>query len=152
VAVSSSPVSKSLKKCWDAGQIMLRPLNRLRPYHHLVLVVKFWARVYGGFNKTRQRNTCQLKLFLKKSSFTGFVYYLPVRQQSLWCWCDVFSSNYWCSFSESVIPLRPASLTHKDSQRHKITYNMRPIGRKELLIDLKIFFGTISCSCDFFHQ
>ena len=120
---------------------MLRSFNRLRPYHHLVLVVKFWARVYGGLNKLRHRNTGLVSFFLKKSSFTGFLYYLPVRQQSLWCWCDVFSSNYWCSFSDSMIllPLRPASLTHKDSQRRKVTYNMCPIGRKEWSIDLKIF-------------
>ena len=133
---------------------MLRSLNRLRPYHHLVLVVKFWAWVYGGLNKTRQRNTGRWKFFKKISSFTGFVYYLPVRQQSLWCWCDVFSSNYWCLVSDSMIllPLRPASLTHKDSKRCKITYNMCPIGRKEWSIDLKIILVQYPVHVIFFLQ
>ena len=30
-----------------------------------------------------------------------------------------------------LLPLRPASLTHKNLQRRKIIHGMRPIGRKE---------------------
>ena len=36
-------------------------------------------------------------------------------------------------------PLRPASMTHKNTQRRKIIHGMRPVGRKERSIDLKIF-------------
>ena len=38
-----------------------------------------------------------------------------------------------------LLPLHPGSLTHKNSQRHEITCGMRPIGRKDQLIDLKMF-------------
>ena len=30
-----------------------------------------------------------------------------------------------------VLPLRPASLTHKNPQRHKVLCGMRPLGRKD---------------------
>ena len=39
-----------------------------------------------------------------------------------------------------LLPLRPASLTHKNPQGHKIIHGMRPVGRKERSIDLKILF------------
>ena len=130
----SQNLSKNVEILTNNAQIII---NRLGPYHSS-FGFKFWARVYGGLNKTRQRNTGQLN-FLN----FFFYYYLPVRQQSLWCWCDVFSSNYWCSFRDSMIllPLRPASLTYKDSERCKIAYNMRPIGSKEWSTDLKIFLA-----------
>ena len=38
-----------------------------------------------------------------------------------------------------LLPLRPASLTHKNPQRRKIIHGMRPAGRKERSNDLKIF-------------
>ena len=31
----------------------------------------------------------------------------------------------------NLFPLHPASLTHKNLQRHKVIHGMRPIGRKE---------------------
>ena len=37
------------------------------------------------------------------------------------------------------LPLPPASLTHRNPQRRKIIYGMRPVGRKNRLIDLKMF-------------
>ena len=46
-----------------------------------------------------------------------------------------------------LLPLRPASLTHKNPQRHKIIHGMRPVGCKEWSIWR--FFGRISCLCDF---
>ena len=39
-----------------------------------------------------------------------------------------------------LLPLRPASLKHKNSPRCKIIHGMRAIGRKERFIDLKIFW------------
>ena len=46
------------------------------------------------------------------------------------------------SFYNGVIllPLRPASLTQKNRQRRKIFRGMRPVGRMERSIDLKIFW------------
>ena len=38
-----------------------------------------------------------------------------------------------------MLPLRPASQTHKDPQRRKIIREMRPVGRRERSIELKIF-------------
>ena len=38
------------------------------------------------------------------------------------------------------LPLHPGSQTHKNPQRHKIIHEMRPVGHKERLIDLKIFW------------
>ena len=38
-----------------------------------------------------------------------------------------------------LLPLRPASLTHKSPQRRKIIHCMRPVGRKDRSIDLKMF-------------
>ena len=37
-----------------------------------------------------------------------------------------------------LLPLRPASPMHKNPQRHKMIHGMRPVGRKERSIDLKI--------------
>ena len=42
-----------------------------------------------------------------------------------------------------LLPLRPASLTHKNPKRLKIIHGMRPVGRKERSIDLKIFWSKI---------
>ena len=42
--------------------------------------------------------------------------------------------------SAILLPLCPASLTHKNPQRRKIICGMRPVGRKDRLIDLKTFF------------
>ena len=42
--------------------------------------------------------------------------------------------------SAILLPLCPASLTHKNPQRRKIICGMRPVGRKDRLIDLKKFF------------
>ena len=39
-----------------------------------------------------------------------------------------------------LLPLCPASLTHKNPQRRKIISGMRPVERKDRLIDLKKFF------------
>ena len=41
-----------------------------------------------------------------------------------------------------LLPLRPESLTYKNSQIRKIIYGMHPVGRsrKDRVIDLKIFF------------
>ena len=39
-----------------------------------------------------------------------------------------------------LLPLRPASVMHKNPQRHKIIHGMRPVGCKERWIDLKIPF------------
>ena len=36
-----------------------------------------------------------------------------------------------------LLPQRPATLTHKNPQRRKIICGMRPVGRKDRLIDLK---------------
>ena len=38
-----------------------------------------------------------------------------------------------------LLPLRPASLMHKNPQRHKIMCGMHPVGHKDQLIDLKMF-------------
>ena len=48
-----------------------------------------------------------------------------------------------------LLPLRPASLTHKNTQRCKIICGMRPIWGKDWLIDPKMIFCRISCFCDF---
>ena len=50
-----------------------------------------------------------------------------------------------------LLPLRSASLSHKNSPKMpKKIHEMRPVGRKERLIDLKIFLvELLSCSCDF---
>ena len=37
-----------------------------------------------------------------------------------------------------LLPLRPASLTHKNPQRSKIIHGMRPIGYKDQSIDRSI--------------
>ena len=42
-----------------------------------------------------------------------------------------------------LLPLRPVSLTPKNPQRGKIIHEMRPIRRKERLIDLKLFWWNI---------
>ena len=34
-----------------------------------------------------------------------------------------------------LLPLRPASLKHKNPQRHKIIHGMSPVGCKEITID-----------------
>ena len=34
-----------------------------------------------------------------------------------------------------LLPLRPASLTHKNHQRRKIIYGIRPVGRKDRSIE-----------------
>ena len=47
-----------------------------------------------------------------------------------------------------LLPLGPASLTHKNPQRRKIIHGMRPAGHKERSIDLKMF-GRISRSLYF---
>ena len=47
------------------------------------------------------------------------------------------------SFSVILLPLRPASLTHKNPPKRKIIHGMRSVGRKEQSIDLKIFWKNI---------
>ena len=42
-----------------------------------------------------------------------------------------------------LLRLRPASLMHKNPQRHKIIHGMHPVKRKDRLIDLKMFSQTI---------
>ena len=42
-----------------------------------------------------------------------------------------------------LVALRPASLTHKNPQRHKIIHGMRPAGRKDRSIDLNICICSI---------
>ena len=42
-----------------------------------------------------------------------------------------------------LLPLRPASLTHENTQRRKIIHDMRPVGRKERSMNLKIFLWNI---------
>ena len=39
-----------------------------------------------------------------------------------------------------LLALRPASLTHKNPKRRKIICGMGPVGRKDRLINLKMFF------------
>ena len=39
-----------------------------------------------------------------------------------------------------LLPLRPASLIHLNSQRHQIIHGTHPVGRKEGSIDLKTFW------------
>ena len=39
-----------------------------------------------------------------------------------------------------LLPLRPASLTRKNPKRRKIICGMGPVGRKDRLINLKMFF------------
>ena len=53
------------------------------------------------------------------------------------------------AISVILLPLCPASLTHKNPQRCKIIHRMRPIGRKHRLNDLNIFFVEISCLLNF---
>ena len=43
-------------------------------------------------------------------------------------------------FTVILLPLCPAYLMHKNPQRRKTIHGMRPVGRKERLIDLKIFW------------
>ena len=38
-----------------------------------------------------------------------------------------------------LFPLHPASLMHKNPQRHKIIHGIRPVGRKDRSIDLNPF-------------
>ena len=53
-----------------------------------------------------------------------------------------FFVAYESSWGSSVIllPLQPTSLKHKNPQRRKIIHGMLPIGSKEWLTDLKIFW------------
>ena len=44
-----------------------------------------------------------------------------------------------------LLPLRPASLTHKNPVRREIILGMRPVGRKDRSIDPFVFV-EISCS------
>jgi len=44
------------------------------------------------------------------------------------------------------LPLRPAPLTHEIPQRREIICGMRPLRRKDRLIDLKMFFVEYSVS------
>ena len=53
------------------------------------------------------------------------------------------------AISVILLPLRPASLMHKNPQRCKIIHRMRPIGRKHRLIDLNMFLVEISCLLNF---
>ena len=39
-----------------------------------------------------------------------------------------------------LLPLCPASVIHKNLQRRKVICGMRPVGCKDRLIDLKMFF------------
>ena len=39
-----------------------------------------------------------------------------------------------------LLPQRPASLTHENPKRRKIICVMGPVGRKDRLINLKMFF------------
>ena len=46
---------------------------------------------------------------------------------------------YWlCSQPVILLPLRPASLTHKNPQRHKIIHGMHPVGCEDQPIDLNM--------------
>ena len=42
-----------------------------------------------------------------------------------------------------LLPLRTVSLTHKNPQRHKIFCGMHPVGRKDRLINLKMFYSCV---------
>ena len=42
-----------------------------------------------------------------------------------------------------LLPLCPASLTHENPQRRKIIHGMRPVGRKERSMNLKILLWNI---------
>ena len=42
-----------------------------------------------------------------------------------------------------LLPLRPASLMHKNPQGHKLIHGMHPVGCKERSINLKIFLWNI---------
>ena len=42
------------------------------------------------------------------------------------------------SSAVTLLPLRPASLTHRNPQRRKIIHGMRPEGRKDRSIDLNV--------------
>ena len=53
---------------------------------------------------------------------------------------DTMKTKYW--YPVILLPLRPASLTHKDPQRYKIIHGMHSIGGKEQWINLN-FFGRI---------
>ena len=41
-----------------------------------------------------------------------------------------------------LLPLHPASMMHKNPQRHKIIHGICPIGCKDRLIDLNMCFCT----------
>ena len=43
-------------------------------------------------------------------------------------------------FTVILLPLCPVYLMYKNPQRRKIIHGMRPVGHKERLIDLKIFW------------
>ena len=61
----------------------------------------------------------------------------------LQAWSRIWTRDYLEQIQPAVIllPLRPASLTNKNPQRHKIIHCMRPVGRKDRSIDRS--------SCDF---
>ena len=46
-----------------------------------------------------------------------------------------------------LLPLRPASLTHKNPVRREVILGMRLVGRKDRSIDPFVFV-EISCSCN----
>ena len=52
----------------------------------------------------------------------------------------------WCAVI--LLPLRPASLIHKNPQRCKIIHGMHPIGCKDRSIWICVFV-EVSCSCKF---
>ena len=45
-----------------------------------------------------------------------------------------------------LLPLRPASVMHKNPQRHKIIHGMRPVGCKVCMVEYP--FGVISVAAD----
>ena len=64
--------------------------------------------------------------------------------------CVFFCTNFWAVekikwFDRAVIlsSLHPASLMHKNPQRHKIICGMRPVRSKDRLIDLKMFLKNV---------
>jgi len=73
----------------------------------------------------------------------AFTFFLSKFWQNIWLskvvvQLEIVLSNSNPLLAVILLPLRPASQTHKNPQRRKIIHCMCPVGPKDWLIDLKM--------------
>ena len=94
---------------------------------------------YLVFSQTGQYNVLAGQFTAEPGSHESTLHGEP-HTNTLWITIDDQRTvNFFLQWSD-LLPLRPASLTQKNRQRRKIFHGMRPVGRKERSIDLKIFW------------